>query len=155
MTVPAVEQLKLATEDDAFRLPIGDVPTARHELPSSGRMPVHEKTPSTDELAVHVAADALPTYSGLVSISSCATTRSLALGATFATCSPPPNVTVMLALGPVAVQFAARKVMFVDMQAVGPTASLLLRQPLVTVPDGQSVQLDTLTAQEEPLRLAA
>jgi len=53
------------------------------------------------------------------------------------------------------VQFALRDVMFVEVHALGPDGSPLLLQPVLTVPDGQSVQVDTLTAHDEPVRPVA
>jgi hypothetical protein len=63
-------------------------------------------------------------------------------------------VTVIGALGPAAVH-EATPLTLVFRQAVVPARSLLLAQPALTAPAGQSVQVETLRAHEPLLSPAA
>ena len=146
----------MAAKADTLRLPAGDKPAEPHAAPSSGRRPAHAKTPARLALGVQVPDDTLPEIRGFASTSSCAAVRSLVLGTTPVACVPPLNVTVMLAPGPGAVQLVAFVRMVVAAHPPTPTAPPApLLHPLLTVPAGHAVQVDTLATHAPALRLPA
>ena len=98
--------------------------------------------------------DTFPAYTTSAYTSSCAAARSFGDGGTPARCSPPLNVAVIAAEGPELVH-TATPLTLVFRQAERPDKLALPAQPMLTVPLGQSVQVDVLLVHATPFsRLA-
>ena len=133
-----------------MRPPTGTAPAPVQVYPASSASPVQTSTPSSVELAVQRPVT-FPAYASSAYTSSCAAARSSADGATPARCSPPLNVAVIAEEGPELVH-TATPLTLVFRHAETPDKLALAIQPLLTVPLGQSVQVDVLPTHAPPTR---